>query len=41
MTKEQSKQLGQAIGFSLCGIMAILTAHALLRAMASTAHLFL
>lgn len=41
MNKEQSKQLGQAIGFSSVAIMTMLIAHALLRGLASTAHYWL
>ncbi len=37
MNKEQAKQLGQWIGFSMCGLMTYMIAWSLLRALASTA----
>ena len=37
MNRQQAKQLGQAIGFSMCGLMMYLISWSLLRALASTA----
>ena len=37
MNRQQAKQLGQAIGFSMCGLMIYLIAWSLLRALASSA----
>ena len=37
MNKEQAEQLGQVIGFSMCGLMTYLIGWSLLRALASTA----
>ena len=37
MNKEQAKQLGQAIGFSMCGLMTYMIGWSLLRALAMTA----
>jgi len=37
MNKQQARQLGQVIGFSMCGLMTYVIAWSLLRALASTA----
>lgn len=37
MTRQQAKQAGQIIGFSLCGVTSLLIAHAGLRALANLA----
>jgi hypothetical protein len=37
MNRQQAKQLGQAIGFSMCGLMTYVIGWSLLRALASTA----
>ena len=37
MNRQQAKQLGRAIGFSMCGLMMYMIGWSLLRALASTA----
>ena len=36
MNRQQAKQLGQAIGFTMCGLMTYMIGWSLLRALAST-----
>jgi len=41
MTKQQAQQAGQAIGFILCGSMALVLSWTILRAFANTAQYWL